>query len=80
MGCIFGSPVIFLYNFIKEEKTNKHKEKNTSKKTSINIMKIMGFVFILFGIVSLLAYYGNVNIENKIERSSSYNRHNFSAR
>lgn len=72
VGCIFILPVILLYNF--------RKEKNTSKKSLINIIQIMGVVLILFGIVSLLAYYGNINIKNKVERSSNCNKYNFSRR
>ena len=78
IGCILGSPVVFFCNFRKEKTPNKRKEKNTSKKSSINIIQIMGVIFILFGIVSLLAYYENINIENKEERSSNCNKYNFS--
>lgn len=70
VGCILALPVVLLCNF--------RKEKNTSKKSLINIVQIMGAIFILFGIVSLLAYYGNINIKNKVERSSSCNKCNFS--
>ena len=77
VGCILALPVLLFYNIKKEEKTNKCKEKNTSKQYSINIMYIMGIIFILFGIVSLLAYYGNISIKNKVERSSSCNKCNF---
>lgn len=77
VGCILGLTVLFFYNFIKEATSNKSEEKKISKKSPINIMQIMGVIFILFGIVSLLAYYENINIENKVERSSNYNKYNF---
>lgn len=81
VGCVFGLPALIIYNFIKEEPSkNKDKEKKSSKKITINIIQIMGIIFILFGIVSLFTYYENINIKNKVERSRNCSKYNFSTR